>query len=47
MSHYDLMRPDFVAMTKEGIVGVIHEATFPRRQRDARYDERQQAALDS
>jgi lysozyme len=47
MSHYDLMRPDFVAMAKEGIVGVIHEATFPRRQRDARYDERQQAALDA
>jgi lysozyme len=47
MSHYDLMRPDFVAMAKEGIVGVIHEATFPRRQRDARYDERQQAALEA
>src|SRR6516165_4172626 len=47
MSHYDLMRPDFVGMANEGIVGVIHEATFPRLQRDARYYERQQAALDA
>ena len=39
------MRPDFAAMASEGIVGVIHEATFPRLQCDARYDERQQAAL--
>ena len=30
MSHYDLMRPDFAGMAREGIVGVIHEATFPR-----------------
>jgi hypothetical protein len=30
MSHYDLMRPDFVGMAREGIVGVIHEATLPR-----------------
>src|SRR2546423_5317251 len=44
MSHYDLMRVDFVAMKSEGVVGVIHEATFPRRQRDWRYGERQVAA---
>jgi len=24
MSHYDLMRPDFVTMKSEGIVGLIH-----------------------
>ncbi|TMP97079.1 MAG: hypothetical protein E6L07_03590 [Verrucomicrobia bacterium] len=44
MSHYDLMRPDFVAMKSEGILGVIHEATYPRFDRDARYRERQVAA---
>ena len=47
MSHYDLMRPDFVGMASEGIVGVIHEATFPRLERDARYYERQRAALEA
>src|SRR5439155_1482788 len=47
MSHSDLMRPDFIAMTNEGIVGVIHEATFPQLERDARYYERQRAALDA
>jgi lysozyme len=47
MSHYDLMRPDFAGMVREGVAGVIHEATFPRRQRDARYSERQQAALEA
>jgi lysozyme len=47
MSHYDLMRPDFVGMANNGIVGVIHEATYPRLQRDARYDERQRAALEA
>lgn len=44
MSHYDLVRVDFVAMKSEGVVGVIHEATFPRLQRDWRYFERQAAA---
>jgi len=24
LSHYDMMRPDFAAMKREGIVGVIH-----------------------
>src|SRR5262249_11276583 len=47
LSHYDLMRPDFVGMANSGIVGVIHEATYPRLQRDARYDERQRAALEA
>jgi len=44
MSHYDLVRADFVGMKNEGVVGVIHEATFPRLQRDWRYSERQMAA---
>ena len=47
MSHYDLVRADFVAMKSEGVVGVIHEATFPRLQRDWRYAERQVSAMQS
>src|SRR5439155_26950576 len=44
LSHYDMMRPDFAAMKREGIIGVIHEATYPHLVRDAKYLERQQAA---
>src|SRR5438034_11763678 len=44
LSHYDLMRPDFVMMKNEGIVGIIHEATYPSFQRDAQYIFRQQTA---
>src|SRR5439155_11284577 len=44
LSHYDMMRPDFAAMKREGILGVIHEATYPHLVRDAKYFERQQAA---
>jgi lysozyme len=44
MSHYDLMHPDFVRIKAEGIIGVIHEATYPPFARDAKYFERQQAA---
>jgi lysozyme len=44
MSHYDSMRVDFVGMKSEGIVGVIHEASFPSFQRDAYYATRQSAA---
>ena len=44
MSHYDLMRPDFVTMKSEGIVGIIHEATYPSFQRDSQYFARQEAA---
>src|SRR5436305_13477434 len=44
LSHYDMMRPDFAAMKREGIIGVIHEATYPHLVRDAKYFERQQAA---
>jgi lysozyme len=45
LSHYDLMHPDFVGMKSEGVIGVIHEATYPRFDRDSRYGERQDAAL--
>jgi lysozyme len=44
LSHYDMMRPDFAAMKREGILGVIHEATYPSFERDAKYFDRQQAA---
>lgn len=44
MSHYDLMRADFGRMKYEGIVGVIHEATYPAFVRDSYYSARQQAA---
>src|SRR6266446_5415096 len=44
LSHYDMVRPDFNSMKSEGILGVIHEATYPRFERDAKYFERQQAA---
>jgi lysozyme len=44
LSHYDPMLPDFIGMKDEGIVGVIHEATFPRFDRDLQYGVRQRAA---
>ena len=44
MSHYDLMRADFAGMKREGIVGVIHEATYPRFEHDSYYHSRRQAA---
>jgi lysozyme len=47
LSHYDLMHPDFVTMKNQGIIGVIHEATYPRFDRDALYSNRQQAAISS
>src|SRR5204862_6001400 len=45
LSHYDMMRPDFAAMKREGIIGVIHEASYPRLERDAKYLDRQMGAL--
>jgi lysozyme len=45
LSHYDMMRPDFAAMKRQGIVGVIHEATYPPFVRDAKYLDRQMGAL--
>ena len=47
LSHYDGMRPDFARMRDEGVVGVIHEATFPRFDSDSQYGIRQQAATRS
>jgi lysozyme len=44
LSHYDGMRPDFLRMKEEGVVAVIHEATYPRFDRDTQYPMRQQAA---
>jgi lysozyme len=44
LSHYDLMRVDFDAMKREGVVGVIHEASYPRFARDSYYASRQTAA---
>ena len=37
LSHYDMMRPDFTTMKRQGIVGVIHEATYPPFVRDPKY----------
>src|SRR5690348_8016997 len=45
MSHYDMMRPDFGALKSQGIVGVIHEATYPPFARDPKYLDRQMGAL--
>ena len=44
LSHYDLMRVDFEGMKREGVIGVIHEATYPRFDRDSYYGTRQTAA---
>ena len=44
LSHYDLMRVDFERMKSEGIAGVIHEATYPRFDRDSYYGSRKDAA---
>lgn len=41
LSHYDLIRVDFGQMQDQGIVGVIHEATYPRNVRDEKYVLRQ------
>src|SRR5438105_2567416 len=41
LSHYDLMRVDFQGLKGEGIVGIIHEATYPRFDRDSYYGSRQ------
>src|SRR5690349_17207698 len=43
LSHYDLLHPDFAAMKNQGVVGIIHEATYPRFDRDNLYPSRQQA----
>src|SRR5438552_7971164 len=45
LSHYDIMRPDFAAIKRQGVVGVIHEATYPPFTRDSKYLDRQMGAL--
>src|ERR1700712_4607677 len=45
LSHYDTMRPDFEQMKREGIAAVIHEASYPRFVRDAKYADRQNSAV--
>ncbi|PYJ29568.1 MAG: hypothetical protein DME90_05130 [Verrucomicrobia bacterium] len=45
LSHYDMMRPDFTAIKRQGVVGVIHEATYPPFARDPKYVDRQMGAL--
>jgi lysozyme len=45
MSHYDMMNPNFVRMHDEGVIGLIHEASYPRYERDSKYGYRQNAAL--
>lgn len=45
LSHYDHQRPDFDCMRREGIVGIIHEATYPPNTVDEAYSTRQAAAL--
>jgi lysozyme len=47
MSHYDLMRPDFERMAQQGVVGVIHESSYPRNVRDDKYFGRQIAATNA
>ena len=44
LSHYDLMRVDFDLMRQQGIVGVIHESSYPRNVRDEKYLARQAQA---
>jgi lysozyme len=44
LSHYDEMRPDFAEMRRQGIIGTIHEATYPLGQIDPKYRSRQDDA---
>src|SRR4051812_15287172 len=45
LSHYDPQIPDFARMRSEGIIGVIHEATYPPGASDPKYGSRQNAAF--
>src|SRR3954452_16011513 len=45
LSHYDYQTPDFAQMRAEGILGVIHEATYPPGATDPQYGPRQDAAF--
>lgn len=44
LSHYDTVVPNFAAMKKEGVVGVIHESTYPPGSIDPKYATRQEDA---
>jgi lysozyme len=44
LSHYDTVAPDFAAMRRDGVIGIIHEATYPPSTVDPRYADRQSAA---
>lgn len=44
LSHYDHVAPNFAAMKKEGVIGIIHESTYPPGVVDDRYAERQSTA---
>jgi hypothetical protein len=37
LSHYDKVKPDFAAMKREGVIGVIHESTYPPAVVDEKY----------
>jgi lysozyme len=44
LSHYDEVNPDFAGLTRAGVLGVIHEATFPAFDHDPKYVFRQNEA---
>ena len=44
LSHYDEVNPDFASLTRAGVLGVIHEATFPAFDHDPKYVLRQNEA---
>jgi lysozyme len=45
LSHYDEGAPDFAHMRRDGVMGVIHEATYPPFDTDPKYAARQKAAV--
>jgi lysozyme len=45
LSHYDERHPQFAAMVEQGMIGAIHEATYPPLQVDTAYGERQDEAV--
>lgn len=44
LSHYDEGVPDYSGMRRQGIEGIIHEATYPSFSRDVKYANRQNGA---
>jgi lysozyme len=45
LSHYDEQALDFSSLLRGGVDGIIHEATYPPFDRDAKYAARQNAAV--